>query len=176
MRYYAWDTILEILYLRYSVHQFSDKKENFEVLVLKLPKNRFWVKISKSKSGFRISSLEILCEPLSRLNRLLWNFVSKLAHKRILGSKFQKFMSGFEISILEMLCAPIFRQNGQLWNFRPRLVQKLILGSEFQKRSPDSESALPRYHVCQFSVKMDNSDFFGPNFPKKEIRIWKSEL
>ena len=27
--------------------------------------------------------------------------------------------------------------------------------------SPDSESPPPRYRVCQYSVKMVNSDFFG---------------
>ena len=34
--------------------------------------------------------------------------------------------------------------------------------------SPDLESALPRYHVYQFSVKTDNFDFFDPNLSKKE--------
>ena len=44
-------------------------------------------------------------------------------------------------------------------------------GRNFKNLSPDSESALPRYDVCQFSVKTDNFDFYGPNLPKKEIRI-----
>ena len=44
-------------------------------------------------------------------------------------------------------------------------------GQNFKNRSPDSESALPRYHACQFSVKTDNFDFFCPNLPKEEIRI-----
>ena len=33
----------------------------------------------------------------------------------------------------------------------------------------DSESALPRYHVCQFSDKMYNFDFFSPNLPKNDF-------
>ena len=155
---------------------FQLKRTTLTFLAQICPKRKLGFEIQKTNVGIRISILEIPCVPIFRQNRQLWVFGSKFAHKWTLGLKFQKSKSGFEISILEMLCAPIFRQNGQLWNFRPRLVQKLILGSEFQKRSPDSESALPRYHVCQFSVKMDNSDFFGPNFPKKEIRIWKSEL
>ena len=32
--------------------------------------------------------------------------------------------------------------------------------------SLDSESAPPRYHVSQFSVKMDNFEFFGLNLGK----------
>ena len=31
-----------------------------------------------------------------------------------------------------------------------------------------------RHCVYQFSAKLDNFDFFGPNLPKKEIRIWNS--
>ena len=155
---------------------FQLKRTTLTFLAQICPKRKLGFEIQETNVGIRISILEIPCIPFLRQNGQLWVFGSKFAHKWTLGLKFQKSKSGFEISILEMLCAPIFRQNGQLWNFRPRLVQKLILGSEFQKRSPDSESALPRYHVCQFSVKMDNSDFFGPNFPKKEIRIWKSEL
>ena len=33
----------------------------------------------------------------------------------------------------------------------------------------ESELILPRYHVCQFSGKVDNFDFFSPNLPKKEF-------
>ena len=43
-------------------------------------------------------------------------------------------------------------------------------GWNFKTLGPDSESALPRYHVYQFSVKMDNFDFFDPNLPKIEIQ------
>ena len=32
--------------------------------------------------------------------------------------------------------------------------------------SPDPESAPPRYHVCQFSDKTDNFEFFGLNLGK----------
>ena len=39
----------------------------------------------------------------------------------------------------------------------------------FKNPSPDSEFALPRYHVCQFSVKTENFDFFGPILPKMEV-------
>ena len=44
-------------------------------------------------------------------------------------------------------------------------------GWNFKDLSPDSKSALPRYHVRQFSVQTNNFDFFGPNLPKKKIKI-----
>ena len=59
--------------------------------------------------------------------------------------------------------------------FGPNLPKNEFWGRNFKNLSPDSESALPRYHVYQFSVKTDNFDFFGPNLPKKKIRIWNSE-
>ena len=36
----------------------------------------------------------------------------------------------------------------------------------FKTLSPDSESAPPRYHVCEFSIKMDSFKFFGLNLGK----------
>ena len=39
-------------------------------------------------------------------------------------------------------------------------------GQNFKNLSSDSESAPPRDHECQFSVKMENFSFFGPNLGK----------
>ena len=110
--------------LRCYVHQFSDKFAQKWIL---------GSEFQKSKSGFGISILEILCAPIFRQNGQLWIFLPKFAQKWFLGSKFQKSKSGFGISILEILGAPIFRQNGQLWIFGPKFAQKWILGSKFQK-------------------------------------------
>ena len=63
------------------------------------------------------------------------------------------------------MCANL-RQNRQLCLFEPKFSQKWILGLEFQKSSLDSESLPPRYHVSQFSVKMDKFEFFGLNLGK----------
>ena len=60
---------LESASLRYYVHQFSDKTDNFEFFGPNLPKNRFWGQnFKKSKSGFGITILEILCAPIFTLN------------------------------------------------------------------------------------------------------------
>ena len=70
-----------------------------------------------------------------------------------------------------MPCNPFFRKNKQLWLFRPKFSQKWILVSEFQKLSPDLESALRRYHECQFSVKTDifaQKWIFGCKFQKSK--------
>ena len=59
---------LESASLRYYVHQFSDKTDNFEFFGPNLPKNRFWGQnFKKSKSGFGITILEILCAPIFTL-------------------------------------------------------------------------------------------------------------
>ena len=39
-------------------------------------------------------------------------------------------------------------------------------GRDFKNLSLDSESAPPRYHVCQFSVKVKYFEFFGLNLGK----------
>ena len=54
--------------------------------------------------------------------------------------------------------------------FDPNLLKNGFWGRNF--KNPDSESALPRYHVCQFSIKTDNFDIFGPNLPKYGFSGW----
>ena len=39
-------------------------------------------------------------------------------------------------------------------------------GLNFKKLNPGLELAPPRYHLCQFWVKMENFKFFDPNFGK----------
>ena len=40
------------------------------------------------------------------------------------------------------------------------LPKNRFWGRNFENQNPDLESALPRYHVCQFSGKRDKFDFF----------------
>ena len=42
-------------------------------------------------------------------------------------------------------------------------------GLNFKNLTPDLEPALPRYHVCQFSGKTNNFDFFSPNLLENEF-------
>ena len=46
------------------------------------------------------------------------------------------------------------------------LITNISWGRNFKNLSLDSKSALPRYHVSQFSVKMDNFEFFELNLGK----------
>lgn len=39
-------------------------------------------------------------------------------------------------------------------------------GQNFENVTPDLESAVPRYYICQFSSKTDNFDSLGPNLPE----------
>ena len=48
----------------------------------------------------------------------------------------------------------------------PNLPKNGFWGWNFKNLSLDSESAPPRYYVSQFSVKMDNFEFFGINLGK----------
>ena len=72
--------------------------------------------------------------------------------------------------VLNLLASVTFADDTNLFHSDVN-VKIQFWGRNFKNLSPDSESALPRYHVCQFSVKTENFDFFGPNLPKKEIRI-----
>ena len=110
---------LEAASLKHYVHQFS--ANNFEFLGPNLYKN--WPlgsKFQKSKSGFGISILKILCAPIFRQNEQLWIFGPKFGQKWILGSEFQKSKSGFRINTSNIPCVPIFSQNGQLLIFRSK--------------------------------------------------------
>ena len=45
-------------------------------------------------------------------------------------------------------------------------LENEVWGWNFKNLSVDLESAPPRYHVSQFSVKMDSFEFFGLNLGK----------
>ena len=48
----------------------------------------------------------------------------------------------------------------------PNLAKNGFWGRNFKNLNLDSESAPTKYHVNQFSVKMDNFEFFGLNLGK----------
>ena len=50
--------------------------------------------------------------------------------------------------------------------FGPILPKKEFWGSNFKNLRPDSELPPPRYQVCQFSVTLDNFEFFSLNLGK----------
>ena len=88
-------------------------------------------KFQKSKSGFGISILEILCALIFRQNGQLWIFGPKFAQKWILGSEFQKSKSGFRINTSNIPCVPIFSENGQLLIFLPKFGEIAQLRARF---------------------------------------------
>ena len=48
----------------------------------------------------------------------------------------------------------------------PNLPKNGFWGRDFKNLSLDSQSAPPRCHVRQFSVKMEDCEFFDPNLGK----------
>ena len=97
--------------------------------------------------------------------RTTLNFVAQMSPKIDFGLEIQKTSFGIRISILEKLCVPIFNFDF----FGPNLPKNGFWGQNFENLCPGSESAPPRYHVCQVSSKTDNFDFFTPNLPKNEF-------
>ena len=102
-------------------------------------------------------------------------FLVQICQRMDLGLAIQKTNVGTRISIVKMPCVRIFKKRDNFDFFDLNLPKNKFWGRNFKHLSPDSESTLPRCHVCQFSVKTNNFDIFGPNLPKKEIRIWNSE-
>ena len=82
-----------------------------------------------------------------------------------LGFEIQKTNVGIRISIPKIPCVLIFKQNEQLWLFGHKFAQSWSGGRNFKILSLESESAPPRYHMCQFSVKMDNFEFLSLKVP-----------
>ena len=88
-------------------------------------------------------------------------FSTQICPKMSLGFEIQKTNVGIIISILDIPCVSIFFDF-----FGPNLPKNGFWGHNFKNLSPDLISASPGYHVCQFSVKTDNFDFFGLNLGK----------
>ena len=61
------------------------------------------------------------------------------------------------------MCASFSGKTDNFDFFGPNFPQKGFWGRNFKNLSPDLESALPRYHECQFSVKTGNFKFFSLN-------------
>ena len=148
--------------------QFLVKMNNFEFFGPNLSKKRFRVGNWENYCGNENQHhWDTLCTTLT--------FLAQILPKMDLRSEIQKAYVGIRISIVKMLCVPIFRKNGNFDLFDPNLPKNEIWSQNFKNLSPDSESALPRHHVCSFSVKTENFDFFGLNLPKMEMRIRNSE-
>ena len=54
----------------------------------------------------------------------------------------------------------------------PNLPKNGFWGRNSKNLNLDSKSAPPRYHVCEFSVKMDKFEFFGLNLGKLPNYMW----
>ena len=75
--------------LRYYVHQFSDKTDNFEFLGPSLPKNRFW------DQNFKNVSLD---SEWASLRYYVYQFLDKTNNFKFLGPNLPKTKFGGKIS------------------------------------------------------------------------------
>ena len=95
--------------------------------------------------------------------------LAQICPKRNLKLEIHKTNVGITISILEISSVSIFSSNRQLRLLWHKFAQKGNLDLKFRKLMFEQESASLRYHVHQFSDKMDNFEFLGPNLPKNEF-------
>ena len=93
-------------------------------------------------------------------------FLAQTCPKIDLVLEIQKTNVRIRIDILEMPCREFSGKTDNLGFFDPNFPKNWFWGRNFKNLSADSRSAPPRDHVCQFSVKMDNFEFFDLNLGK----------
>ena len=67
---------------------------------------------------------------------------------------------------------PTFRQNEQFWLSWPKFAQKRICGCKFINYCWNKNQHPRDISCANFQLKQTNLTLFGPNLPKKKIRIW----
>ena len=90
--------------------------------------------------------------------------LAQIFPKMDLGLEIQKTNIRIRINILEVPSVSILRQNSNFDFFIRNLPKNGFYGWNFKNLTTDSEVAPPRYHMCQFSGKTDNFEFFRPEF------------
>ena len=85
-----------------------------------------------------------------------------------LGSEIQKTNVGIRISIIEIHACQFSGKTQNFDLFNPNLPKNEFRGSKFKNRSPDSESALPRYCV-NFKLKWTTLTFLAQICPKRKL-------
>ena len=107
--------------MRYHVHQFLDKMDNFEFLDPNLPKNGFCSRNFKNLSpDSESASLRYYVHQHSDKTNNFEFLGPNLPKNGLWGSEFQKSKSGFGSNTSKIQWVPIFSQNGQLLIFRSK--------------------------------------------------------
>ena len=102
-------------------------------------------------------------------------FSAQICPKMDLRLVSQKNIVAIRISILDIPCVPIFSQNEQRRIFRSKFVQKKDLGLETEKSNVRTKINIVETLCVPISAKLDNFDFFGPNFAKNGFKEGNSE-
>ena len=113
-------------------------------------------KFQKSKPGFGIGILEILCTPIFRQNGQFWISGPNLPKNGFWGRKFKNLSLDLESASLRYFVHQFSDKTDNFEFLGPNLPKNGFWDRNFKNLSLDSESTPPIYHVCQFSVKMDN--------------------
>ena len=140
-----------------------------------MPTDGFWGQ--KSKSGFGISILEMLCVPIFRQKKQIWIFEPKFANKWILESKFKNVSLDVESASLKYYVYLFSDKTNEFEFLGPNLPTNEFWGHSFKNLTLDLESASLRYSVHQFSDKTENFEYLDPNLPKNgfwglNFKVW----
>ena len=119
------------------------------------------LEIEKTNVGIRIIILKIPYVPIFRNN---FDFFVQICPKMPRNSENQ--CPNKNRHPRDTICTNFQAKKTTLTFSAQNLLKKESWGRNFKNLSLDSESALPIYHVCQFSVKMNNFRFFGLNLGK----------
>ena len=99
--------------------------------------------------------------------RTTLTFLVLVCPKMELRLEIQKTNVGIKIKFFKILCVCQFLGKTKNFDFfYPNFPKNGYWGRNYRNLSPDLKPASPRYHMCKFSVKMNNLSFFGLNLGK----------
>ena len=119
------------------------------------PKSKLGFEIQEANVGITISTLEIPCEPIFRMDN--FEFLGpNLTKNGFRDWNFKNLSLDLETASLRYCVHQCSDKTDNFEFLGPNLSKNGFWGWDFKSLSLDSESTPPKYHVCQFLVKIDN--------------------
>ena len=142
--------------MRYHVYQFSDKTDNFDFLGPNLPKNGFWCQNVKNLSlVLKSASLRYYVYQYSDKTDNFEYLAPNLPKTQFWGRNSKNLGVDSESASLRYYVHQFSNKTNKSEFLGPNLP-KNWWWSDFKNLIVGSDLKPPLYHMCQFSVKMDN--------------------
>ena len=149
------------------VCQVSGETNNFEFFVSNLSKNEIKVGNSENKSWNKNQQLwDILCAIFQAKRTNLNSSTQILPKNEFWGQNSKNLSLDLESAPPRYHVSQYSSKTESFDSFSPNLPQNWFLGSEFQKSKSGSGISVTEIPVCQFPIKINNSEFFGLNLGK----------